>query len=130
MTSTCQALVPRKLPASRPRIKSKAPTLRTRTSSRMEKSLSSRSYHCVDCLGTLTYSFRFFIKCPVREPRQLLSQVWEPHLGHQASGPLGKAGSAVLLGALRPPPAPTGLVPAPFHKGTGRLQQPLMSHLL
>ena len=130
---TCQALVPRKLPVSNPRIKSEAsvqeakpPPPRTPTSSRMEKALASHRYLCADCLGTLTDSFCFLHKMPSSGvPSNSPSQGLGASPGPPASGPLGKAGSAVLLGALRSPLAPT-----PFRRGTRRLQQPLTPHIL
>lgn len=110
---------------------SKAPAPRTPTSSRVEKALASHRYQCADCLGTLTDSFCFLHKMPSSGvPSDSPSQGLGASPGPPASGPLGKAGSAILLGALRSPLAPAGLVPTPFHKGTGRLQQPLTPHLL
>ena len=99
---------------------SKAPTLRTWTSSRVQKSLSSRSYHCVDCLGTLTYSFHFFIKCPVREPRRLLSQGLGASPGPPGQRPPGKGWLSRSWEHWGPPHLPPqALSPLPFTRAPG-----------
>lgn len=116
---------------AKPQSRKQSPRPRTPTSSRGEKALASHRYQCADCLGTLTDSFCFLHKMPSSGvPSDSPSQGLGASPGPPASGPLGKAGSAILLGALRSPLAPAGLVPTPFHKGTGRLQQPLTPHLL
>lgn len=74
--------------------------------------------------------FVFFIKCPVQEPRRLLSQGLEASPGPPGQRPPGEGWLSRPPGSTEASPAPVGLVPTPFHQGTVRLQQPLMSHLL
>lgn len=120
--STCQALFPRKLPASSPRIKSEAqsrkqsPCPEDPTSSHVETSLASRYFSGRTVWAPSLIPFLFSIKCfQSRNPGdyrvKVLKLTWATRpaaLGRQAQSSWSTEASPSPPWALSPPPLSQG----------------------